>query len=360
MMARFIPLGLFAALSLLSCGAGRAEPAPSASASELQAYAFDLVNVGEFDRAEAVFEQLAGMRGERLAMTAWFHWGNLLETYRTMDAASITEVRKTLTEAREAHDRALAGLKDARGPKMPHLRPRLESHLEAIDANLARLDQIERGEVPLTLAGELVDDMNAPAAAAALLQSGIDAGDPSAETLTFLSLVYRIAYLDHLYLRLGNMEEARAHPERPLVGEAAWKSALAVLEEAAKQSGDQVDQALRQYEGSPHWLDFLTFAADVHRYSGMLYLMRAKDAESDSDLASADADGVESELEARALLELERMIQRTREVVAFSEGALADRSMLSPRQARAYPARKLEIYRELADRGLRESAAIME
>lgn len=353
-MSRILLYGLPFFLMMFFLKTAEGNPGDPATSREIQARAFDLVNVGEFERARVEFGHLAEMKGERLAKTAWFHWGNLIELYAMMDALSLEDARKCLLEAREAHRRALEGLDAQPDPGMPHLRGEFESHRRAVDAKLESLERIERGEVSMTDAAEMLDDMNAPGAAASLLQGKIDPADPSSDIFCFLSLVYRMSVVDHLYLRLENMEKAQKTPSRELIDHEDWVRALDELDETTLGVHEQVEMAIQAYPGSPHWLDFLMYSADTHRYRGYLFLMLAENP------AEAATEELRREYESWGLAELRHMMGRTNEILRFTEEALADRSILSPRQKLAYPASKLDTYGILAERGLEEAAPWME
>lgn len=352
---------LCALLTLTGASSARAEPDAMASPQEVQAYAFDLVNVGEFSRAREMFERLAGMTGEPLAKAAWFHWGNLLENHAMMDARTLDEVRQTLKEAHEAHNRAMVRLQA--GPpdeELPHLRNRLKSHLQVVEEHQNALERIQNDEMNLIEAAETIDDMNAPAAAAGLLRPRLDSGEPGADQFYFLSLIYNLSYIDHLYLRLRNMWQAAAQPENDLLSEGARAEGLDRLHRATEAASNLAAAALREFGGSPHWLDYLTFSADIHRYQGLLNLMRADLARDGLDQAALAREDPGSGFEADALEHFQELIEDTRKIIAFTDEALEDRSQLSEAQAGAYSDSVLERYGTIARQTLEDSTGLTE
>lgn len=349
------------ALILTGSRASHAEPDAMASPQEIQSYAFELVNVGEFDRAREMFERLAGMTGEPLAKAAWFHWGNLLELHAMMDAESLEEARGVLKEAHEAHNRAMVRLQA--GPpdeELPHLRNRAMSHIEVIEDHRRALASIEEGEMELIEAAETLDDMNAPAAAAALLRTKLDPDEPGADQYYFLSLVYRLSYVDHLYLRLRNMWQAAAQPDGDLLSEGARARGLDRLHNATGESDRLLSTALQEFGNSPHWLDFLTLSADNHRYQGLLNLMRADLVRQGRPAVSFEGEDPGAAFESDARKHFEQLIEQTRAVMAFTDKALEDRSVLSSRQAEAYTDAQLERYGAMARETLADAGSLSE
>lgn len=338
-----------------------AEPGAAASPREIKTYAFELVNVGEFERARTMFERLAGMTGDPLARGAWFHWGNLLELHAMMDAGSLSAARGVLLEAHEAHNRAMAALQaEPPGGQMHNVRNLIRSHIDVIEDHLRAIDSIESGEVALIDATERIDDMNAPAAAAALLGPEPELDKPGADQYYLLSSVYRLTYVDHLYLRLRNMWQAAARPDSDLLSEGARARELDRLHQATEESARLLDTALGNFGNSPHWLDFLSFSADNHRYQGMLNLMRADLARDGREADSFAGDDPGAAFEARALDHFEQLIAQTRRIVAFTDEALRDRSVLSRRQAGVYSQARLESYGVIARDSLAGAANLSE
>lgn len=330
----------------------------TASAQDLKALAFDLAHAGEFDAAREAFGRLAGMTGDPLARTAFFHLGNLLETSHVLDATTAAELEHTLEEARAAYARAVADMASA----APAARRQAEMNLDRVEEKLAGLREIGGRKLTPLEVSERLDDLDAPEAAAHSLRHRLDTTDPAADQFYFLTLVYRVAWLDHLYLRLAN---AGKLAER---GGAAGRDRAAIDARIAARIGQLAGvsedteaiglTAIRRYPASPHLLDLRILTADAHRYHAQLEAFRAASQAGRLQATAGDArpavgDG-ESELAAGAGVEvpaaaidqLELAVSQLRAARALVEEARRNPAILSPAQKAAWPPATLDLYAE--------------
>lgn len=339
-----------AALLLTLALAGCASATPARPAQELQAEAFDLWNAGEFESAAAAFQQLAERSDdEPLARTALFHLGSLLESDGVMEAELSGDVRDILSRAEDAYRSAL----ERADPARPRAADQIRHHLALLEANQARLTDVLAGRLPPVEAAETLDDLNAPGAAAAYLAPLIDSGKARTEQFHFLSLVYLLAYVDQLHVRLARAVPLSQTEGGPVGPTPSARERMARQERALQRAEVLADFAIAHFPGSAHEIDFRLHAGDFHRYHGALELRRAEWAEEGPHSAVAAAHRAE------ARRHFEQFEMQARLVEEFTDAALKDRSLLSPAQANAYPDSVLDAYLEMARETLGQAAALL-
>lgn len=342
--------------------AGERVPAASGlAAPELKALAFDLAHAGEFEAAREVFGRLASMEGDALAKTAWFHYGNLLETSHALDARSAGELEASLAAAREAYRRGVADM--AESPAAA--RRQAEVNLRRVEEKLGELRAIGQGGMTPPEVSERIDDLDAPGAAAHSLEGRLRPEEPGADQYYFLWMVYRVAWLDHLYLRLGNAWKLASRGEAGLPPEGTIEERMEELGGAAGETEARGETAIERFGASPHLIDLRVLTADAHRYHAQLEMFRAARAagapvgEGAGGAGDGDAEGAKLEAPPEAIEQLRLAVAQQRAALELAEGAREGTAMLSAEQRAAWDAGTLERHARSLSASLESDEALL-
>jgi hypothetical protein len=320
-------------------------PPSAAGLQDMQARAFNLWSVGEFERAREVFECMAaGDPGEVRSRTALFHLGNLIESHLMMDAESPQQARDFLIEARQAYQRALARI----GDSLPHAADQTRGNLERVERKLEALEPVLAGELDPVEAANTLNGMDASLAAAAHIEPLLNLQTYDSDRYAFLYLVYRVQHLDHACLRVVRAAEAVVQPDNDLVDPPALAARIASVDEAARSLEAFADSAVSRFSGSRHLLDLHVHTGDIHRYHGILWWIRARLIDHGIDFGDDDPAAVR----AGARAHFERFAAEARKVDEFCERALTDPASLTPAQKDFYRPSTLANYRHLAAESL--------
>lgn len=270
---------------LLACAAALVASPPPAAAQPIGAPGDDAIvtdmqneilalwGAGEFHAAvEAGRELAARFAHHPRGRTALFHAGNQIENTAMVRAADPEEVRRLLESALEFYETAAEtpGQGDAaRGQSVERIR--------AIEKKFDKLDEIEAGRLPVAEAAAALGSMEAPRAAAAILERermAVGPFAPEAHELEFLLLVHRQQYIDALQ---ASVEESfrRVRDTRPELFAASLDRTLPEIRAEAEKSILVAQEAVEDRRDSPHWLDFLVYLGEAHHAIGMVHAAAA-------------------------------------------------------------------------------------